>query len=90
MQVLDALREARPTAYVTVAHDLIISVPAEAKDIVDLFGWRHGEAVWAAGEEARLADSRVSRRTRLRQAVASIPVLGPLLRSARRRLVASS
>jgi hypothetical protein len=87
MEVLDALREARPTGYVTVVHDLIASVPAEAKDIVDMFGWRHGSAVWAAGEEARRdnSDSGVGLALRLRRLVLSIPALGPLLRSARRR-----
>jgi hypothetical protein len=87
VQVLDALREARPAAHVTVIHDLIISVPAEAKDLVDLFGWSYGSAVWAAGEEARLAGSGfgVSQRSRLRRIVLSVPALGPFLRSARRR-----
>jgi hypothetical protein len=87
VQVLDALREARPAAHVTVVHDLIVSVPAEAKDIVDRFGWSFGSTVWAAGEKARLAGSEldVGRRARLRRLVVSIPALGPLLRSARRR-----
>lgn len=55
--VIDALRRARPTSHVTVLHDLVICVPVEAKDLVDEFGKRHGEAVWAAGEQARLAGS---------------------------------
>jgi len=57
VEVIDALRQARPTAHVTVLHDLILCVPAEAKDLVDDFGMRHAEKTWAAGEEARLAGS---------------------------------
>jgi hypothetical protein len=57
VQVIDALRKARPAAHVTVLHDLILCVPAEAKDLVDDFGMRHAEQAWAAGEEARLAGS---------------------------------
>ena len=57
VHVIDALREARPSAHVTVLHDLILCVPSEAKDLVDDFGMRHAEGVWAAGEEARLAGS---------------------------------
>jgi hypothetical protein len=60
VQVLDALREARPAAHVAVVHDLIIGVPAEAKALVDLFGWSHGSTVLGAGEEARLASSDFS------------------------------
>jgi hypothetical protein len=55
VDVIDALREDRPTAHVTVLHDLILSVPAEAKDLVDYFGSRHAEEDWAVGEKARLA-----------------------------------
>lgn len=57
VRVIDALREARPGAHITVLHDLILCVPPEAKDIVDAFGMDHAEGVWAAGEEARLAGS---------------------------------
>ena len=57
VHVINALREARPGAHVTVLHDLILSVPTEAKDLVDDFGTGHAEQVWAAGEEARLAGS---------------------------------
>jgi hypothetical protein len=52
--VLDALRKARPVAHVTVLHDLIVCVPPAAKKLVDEFGMRHAEQVWAAGEDARL------------------------------------
>jgi hypothetical protein len=55
VRVIDALREARPEAHVTVLHDLILCVPPEAKDLVDDFGMDHAKQVWAAGEEARLA-----------------------------------
>jgi hypothetical protein len=58
VHVLDALREARPSAHVTVLHDLIVCVPPEAKELVDEFGMRHAEQVWAAGEEARLWGSQ--------------------------------
>jgi hypothetical protein len=51
VQVLDALREGRPAAHVAVVHDLIIGVPAKAKDLVDLFGWSHGSTVWARGRK---------------------------------------
>lgn len=57
VDVIEALCRARPASHVTVLHDLIICVPAEAKDLVDEFGRRHAEAVWAAGERARLAGS---------------------------------
>lgn len=57
VQVIDALREARPGSHVTVLHDLILCVPPKAKDIVDDFGMDHAERVWAAGEDARLAGS---------------------------------
>jgi hypothetical protein len=57
VEVIDALGQARPTAHVTVLHDLILCVPSEAKDLVDDFGMRHAEQAWAAGEEARLAGS---------------------------------
>jgi hypothetical protein len=57
VRVLDALREARPGAHVTVLHDLILCVPPEAKDLLDDFGMEHAQEVWAAGEEARLAGS---------------------------------
>lgn len=57
VRVLDALREARPGAHVTVLHDLILCVPAEAKDILDDFGIDHAHEVWAAGEVARLTGS---------------------------------
>ncbi len=57
VHVLDALREARPAAHVTVLHDLILCVPREAKDLVDDFGMDHAVRVWAAAEDARLAGS---------------------------------
>jgi len=56
--VIDALRAARPGSHVTVIHDLILCVPASAKDLVDEFGTGHLETVWAAGEEARTAGSQ--------------------------------
>lgn len=56
--VIDALRAARPGAHVTVIHDLILCVPARAKDLVDAFGTAHLETVWAAGEKARTAGSQ--------------------------------
>lgn len=65
VQVIDGLREARPTAHVTVLHDLIVCVPAEAKDLVDEFGMRYAETVWAAGEEARLGPRPDVERRRL-------------------------
>ena len=79
VHVIDALRKARPAAHVTVLHDLILSVPPEAKDLVDDFGTGHAEQVWAAAEEARLAgsefepadDSTSSPPGRLRQLVRS-------------------
>lgn len=58
VNVLDALRDARPALHVTVIHDLIIGVPKEAKDLIDDFGMSHSEAVWEAGEKARLAGSQ--------------------------------
>jgi hypothetical protein len=51
--VLDKVRARRPDDHVTVIHDLIISVPQEAKDIVDEFGRAHIWTVWRAGERAR-------------------------------------
>jgi hypothetical protein len=57
VEVIDALRQERPTAHVTMLHDLILCVPPEAKDLVDDFGMRHAEQAWATGEEARLAGS---------------------------------
>ena len=59
VRVIDALRKARPAAHVTVLHDLILSVPPEAKDLVDDFGMGHAGQVWAAAEEARLAGSEL-------------------------------
>jgi hypothetical protein len=59
VHVIDALRKARPAAHVTVLHDLILSVPPEAKDLVDDFGMGHAGQVWAAAEEARLAGSEL-------------------------------
>jgi hypothetical protein len=58
VEVIDALRAARPGAHVTVIHDLILCVPAAAKDLVDEFGAAHLQTVWAAGEEARTAGSQ--------------------------------
>jgi hypothetical protein len=74
VEVIDALREARPTAHVTVLHDLILCVPPEAKDLVDDFGIRHAEQTWAAGEKARLAGSGVGQEER------PIPSVGRLRR----------
>jgi len=76
VDVIDALRRARPASHVTVLHDLIICVPTEAKDLVDEFGKRHADAVWAAGEQARLAGSEwevaeSSRSTRARRPLLS-------------------
>jgi hypothetical protein len=76
VQVIDALREARPTSHVTVMHDLILCVPPEAKDLVDDFGIEHAEQVWAAGEEARLAGSGIG------QEAPPNPALGRLRRLA--------
>jgi hypothetical protein len=53
LEIADALRRHRPDAHVTVVHDLIVSVPAEAKDVVDEFGRAHAWTVWEAGERAR-------------------------------------
>lgn len=38
VEVVDALRAARPEHHVTLLHDLFVAVPAAAKDLVDEFG----------------------------------------------------
>jgi hypothetical protein len=53
VEILDKIREYRPQDHVTVIHDLIISVPKEAKDVVDEFGREHAWTVYEAGEVAR-------------------------------------
>ncbi|MDX6477007.1 MAG: hypothetical protein QOH95_2518, partial [Gaiellaceae bacterium] len=53
VEILDKVREQRPGDHVTVIHDLIISVPQGAKDIVDEFGRAHIWTVFEAGEKAR-------------------------------------
>jgi len=85
VNVIEALREARPAAHVTVLHDLFLCVPAEAKDLVDEFGMNHAWGVWEAAEEARLSRSehavaepqRSARLTavlvRLRQLAGAVP-----------------
>jgi hypothetical protein len=53
VEILDKVRVHRPGNHVTVIHDLIMSVPQEAKDIVDEFGRAHMQTVFQAGEKAR-------------------------------------
>lgn len=43
-ELFDALRQARPGHHVTVLRDLVIAVPAEARDLVDRFGREEPEA----------------------------------------------
>lgn len=53
VDVIDAIRRERPEHYVTVLHDLVVAVPARARDVVDAFGREHVWIVWEAGEKAR-------------------------------------
>jgi hypothetical protein len=85
--VIDALREARPTAHVTVIHDLILCVPETAKDLVDAFGAGHLETVWEAGEVARTAGSQwdVTNTRKAKRALKSY-VPAPLRQAVKRAL----
>lgn len=61
VELIDALRDVRPGSHVTVLHDLIISVPQEAKDIIQTFGRRHLDEVVAAAQIGRGVDTRRAR-----------------------------
>jgi hypothetical protein len=39
IEVIDALRASRPESHITVVQDLIVSVPAVAKPVIDGFAW---------------------------------------------------
>jgi hypothetical protein len=76
VDVIEALRRLRPGHHVTVVHDLVIAVPADAREIVDAFGRAHA---WTAHEAAERARG-------VKQPARLVRRVGPVLGRVRMRL----
>jgi hypothetical protein len=57
-EVMNAILAERPGHHVTIAHDLIVAVPARARGLVDAFAKRNDEVAYRAAEEGRVGRRR--------------------------------